>query len=200
MDSIELLNFFRANGVEPADFEYLGTGDNGSAWRCGDFVVKQTSSIWEYEFALKQLEGEWPLFAKMYAVTKNDAYYFYIAEFLQKDDDITSLFSLVDSMLAERNILAYQAYLFNYESYLVEYMIKRQAMRGERTTYSPLRTTPLSKATEAFFYQIVELSKEYKRIGANDLHDGNLGYDKNGVLKAFDLDIDADSKTGIMLD
>jgi hypothetical protein len=201
MEQRTLENFLIENGISLPDMALLGSGDNGTAWRCGGFVVKQTRSKWEYDFAVKQTTGEWPLFARIHATARNESLYFYVADFLQKDDEITNLFQMVDTMLATQKVRPPNAFEFDYERFCTEYNQKKAAIQramniasgSDRKTVTP-KLKPISDAVESFYHQLVALSLEYRRIGASDLHEGNLGWDANGNLKAFDIDLDDDSK------
>jgi hypothetical protein len=194
-----LEQFLIDNGVDFGAMELLGSGENGTAWRCGDLVIKQTKSKWEYDFAVVQTTGEWPHFAKVFATAMNDEYYFYVAEFLQKDGEIASLFQLVDAMLATQSVSACEAWKFDYERYCDNYRAKRSvamARASGASAYPRISTSfkPLSNATERFYHEIVAISLEYRRIGASDMHEGNMGWDSVGRLKAFDIDLDNEDK------
>jgi hypothetical protein len=181
-----LENFLIQNGVNPKSMVLLGSGENGTAWKCGDLVIKQTRSVWEWDFAIKQLKGLWPNFATMYACLKNDEYYFYIAEYLEKGseddgtaDDIYVYYSMVESALSTQDLDPLDADLFNLEEFTTKYK------KG------------LSSGALTFFEDLALIATDMKKIGGTDLHAGNLGYNSDKRLKAYDIDINTEDKDTI---
>jgi hypothetical protein len=174
-----LEDFLIEHGVIFADMELLGSGENGTAWRCNDFVVKQTRSRWEYDFAVRQTVGEWPHFAKVYGTFRNDRLFFYVADYLDKDEDIQYGWNAVEYALNGQGVEMIDVNDFDYAKFKAKYP------KG------------FSASAKRFFQEIKPIALDMKRIGGTDMHPGNLGYDGFGNLRAYDIDINAGDKDSL---
>jgi hypothetical protein len=171
----EINNIIKENKIiDTIDFDnisYLGRGEFGEAYSIGnDMVLKLTSSKREHEIANEILNANSKLydnaFAKIYEVGEYKNKYYIIMEELYTDSSIEDLYYQLDELLNEQNLpIQYVGYLeYNDED--------------------------ISEELKIFINEIGSINRAYNNLGiiASDIQPDNLGYNKNGDLKAFDID------------
>lgn len=163
-------NFYSQNNIEPDNLSYLGRGDFGEAYSIGDGrVLKTTSSKSEFDIA-KQLENNpapvLNAFAKVYKTDIVDGKMVIILEELYEDGDLEDLFYQLQNYLDEEGLPI--QYLGNLDTSELE----------------------LSDELVKFIDEIDDINRAYRYLGieASDIKPDNMGYDKNGRLKAFDIE------------
>jgi len=162
--------FFKQNNINPEELSYMGSGDFGKAYSIGDGrVLKITRSKSEFDFA-KQLVGkDVPAldgFVNFYAASIVDNQYYIIMEELEEDSDIEDLYYQVEELLNNEGLpIQYLHMLDTDELDLDEDILK-------------------------FISDIEDVNHSYRYLGieASDIKPDNLGVDKNGKVKAFDID------------
>ena len=169
-ESQEVQEFFRQNNVDPEELSYIDSGDFGEAYSIGDGrVLKITRSKSEFGFA-KQLVGkDVPAldgFVDFYAANIVDNQYYIIMEELEEDYDIEDLYYVLEDLLNDEGLpIQYLHMLDTDELNLDEDMLK-------------------------FISDMEDINYSYRYLGieASDIKPDNLGVDKNGKIKAFDID------------
>lgn len=163
-------DFYIENNINPDDLSYLGKGEFGEAYSIGDGrVLKRTSSKSEFNFAEEIENKDIPAldgFAKVYKTDIIDDNMYIILEELDTDSSIEDLYYELESHLADQGLpMQYLNHLDTDELDLSEELIE-------------------------FINDIEDINRSYRYLGieASDIQPGNLGYDKNGKLKAFDID------------
>lgn len=165
--------FFRQNNIDPEELSYMGSGDFGEAHSIGDGrVLKITRSKSEFDFA-KQLVGkDIPAldgFVNFYVANIVDNQYYIIMEELEEyyeDYDIEDLYYQVEELLSNEELpIQYLHMLDTDELDLDEDILK-------------------------FISDMEDINHSYRYLGieASDIKPDNLGVDKNGKIKAFDID------------
>ncbi len=157
-------------GINPSNLSYLGKGDFGKAYSTDiGTVIKITSSANEAEIALS-LIGKKGNHAEIYDVKKVENEFIIHQEELDTDSEIE------DNLQTIENILNEQELAIQYLNYL-DYDELSQESKDEYDSLSN------------FISDLEDINRLYRNLGieASDLQSGNLGYDKNGKLKAFDL-------------
>ncbi len=162
--------FFRQNNIDPEELSYMGSGDFGEAHSIGDGrVLKITRSKSEFDFA-KQLVGkDIPAldgFVNFYVANIVDNQYYIIMEELEEDYDIEDLYYVLEDLLNDEGLpIQYLHMLDTDELNLDEDMLK-------------------------FISDMEDINYSYRYLGieASDIKPDNLGVDKNGKIKAFDID------------
>tara|TARA_B110000211_G_scaffold229703_1_gene287927 strand:- start:595 stop:1176 length:582 start_codon:yes stop_codon:yes gene_type:complete len=162
--------FFRQNNIDPEELSYMGSGDFGEAHSIGDGrVLKITRSKSEFDFA-KQLVGkDVPAldgFVNFYAANIVDNQNYIIMEELEEDYDIEDLYYRVEELLSNEELpIQYLHMLDTDELDLDEDILK-------------------------FISDMEDINHSYRYLGieASDIKPDNLGVDKNGKIKAFDID------------
>jgi hypothetical protein len=165
--------FFRQNNIDPEELSYMGSGDFGEAHSIGDGrVLKITRSKSEFDFA-KQLVGkDIPAldgFVNFYVANIVDNQYYIIMEELEEyyeDYDIEDLYYQVEELLSNEELpIQYLHMLDTDELDLDEDILK-------------------------FINDMEDINHSYRYLGieASDIKPDNLGVDKNGKIKAFDID------------
>jgi hypothetical protein len=162
--------FFNENNINPDNLSFLGKGDFGTAYSIGDGrVLKITNSKQEFEIA-KQLENDnakvLESFAKIFKTEIVDNNMMIILEELYEDSNIENLFYQLEDILNEQGLPIQYLYMLDYDLLdLDDDMIR-------------------------FIDQIDDINRAYRYIGieASDMKPDNFGYDRNGILKAFDID------------
>ena len=165
--------FFRQNSIDPEELSYMGSGDFGEAHSIGDGrVLKITRSKSEFDFA-KQLVGkDIPAldgFVNFYVANIVDNQYYIIMEELEEyyeDYDIEDLYYQVEELLSNEELpIQYLHMLDTDELDLDEDILK-------------------------FINDMEDINHSYRYLGieASDIKPDNLGVDKNGKIKAFDID------------
>jgi hypothetical protein len=166
-------DFYNENDINPDDLSYLGRGDFGKAYSIGDGrVLKKTRSESEFNLA-KKMENEnenTPLlnkaFAKIYKTDIINGEMLIILEELQEDSHIEDLYYELNNYLEEQGLSI--QYLDNLDTDEIE----------------------ISDELQSFMDDIDDINRAYRYLGieASDIKTENLGYSKDGKLKAFDID------------
>jgi hypothetical protein len=157
-------------GINPSNLSYLGKGDFGKAYSTDiGTVIKITSSANEAEIALS-LIGKKGNHAEIYDVKKVEN------EFIIHQEELDTYSEIEDNLQTVENILSEQELPIQYLDYL-DYDELSQESKDEYDSLSN------------FISDLEDINGLYRNLGieASDLQSGNLGYDKNGKLKAFDL-------------
>jgi hypothetical protein len=158
-------------GIDPNTLGYMGRGDFGEAYETPDGrVIKVTRSANEVSIARGQI-GKKGFFAEIYDVREVGGYFIILQEKLEEDSSIENNFYQVQDIL-------------NSQGLPVQYLghLDEEALSPEdRTIYEGLSD---------FINALENINREYRYLGieASDIRPENLGYDRNGVLKAFDID------------
>jgi hypothetical protein len=155
----------------PDDIHYLGKGDFGEAYQISsDKVLKITTSKSEYELSKIQLDKKLSNLVTVYACFEYGSDYVIIMELLDQPQKIESLFYEVESIIETQGVDISNISYFDDDEYSSE--------SGEIDT-----------ATTDFMNELSAVVYDYSRISEiPDIQPNNLGYDTNGVLKAFDLE------------
>jgi len=162
--------FFKQNNINPEELSYMGSGDFGKAHSIGDGrVLKITRSKSEFDFAKELVGKDVPAldgFVNFYAASIVDNQYYIIMEELEEDSDIEDLYYQVEELLSNEGLpIQYLHMLDTDELDLDEDILK-------------------------FINDIEDVNHSYRILGveASDIKPDNLGVDKNGKVKAFDID------------
>tara|TARA_R110001592_G_C12716114_1_gene708390 strand:- start:11 stop:592 length:582 start_codon:yes stop_codon:yes gene_type:complete len=162
--------FFKQNNINPEELSYMGSGDFGEAHSIGDGrVLKITRSKSEFDFAKELVGKDVPAldgFVNFYAASIVDNQYYIIMEELEEDSDIEDLYYQVEELLSNEGLpIQYLHMLDTDELDLDEDILK-------------------------FINDIEDVNHSYRILGveASDIKPDNLGVDKNGKVKAFDID------------
>jgi len=163
-------DFFQQNNIDSEELSHLGSGDFGDAYSIGDGrVLKVTRSKSEFDLA-KQLAGkDVPAlvgFVNYYAADIVDNQHYIIMEELEEDGHIEDLYYQLDELVNEQGFpIQYLHMLDTDELELDEDILK-------------------------FISDIEDVNYSYRYLGieASDIKPDNLGVDKNGKVKAFDID------------
>ena len=163
-------NFYAENNINPDDLSYLGSGDFGKAYSIGDGrVLKKTSSKNEFNLA-KQMEGkDIPVLnsiAKIYKTDIINNQMLIILEELEEDSHIEDLY-------------------YELQNYLDE-----QGLSIQYIDYLDTDEMEISDELQAFMNDLDDIIRAYRYLGveASDIRPENMGYSKDGKLKAFDID------------
>jgi hypothetical protein len=169
-DDFNTDEFYTKNNINPEELDYLGDGDYGEAFSIGNTgrVLKITSSYSEYEIA-KELIGkakEYSSFVEFYDATEINSRYYIVEEEVDTDSSIEDLYYDLSNMLEEQGLPI--QYLDNLDE----------------------ENLDISPKLRKFMNEISDINHDYRGLGieASDLRPENLGYDKNGKLKAFDIE------------
>jgi hypothetical protein len=165
-------DFYLKNNIDPEKLSYLGKGDYGTAYSIDNTgkVLKITSSYSEYEIA-KQLIGksnEYDGFVEFYDAAEINGKYYIIGEEVEEDSRIEDLYYDLSNMLETQGLPMQYLEYFDKDAY-------------EGTWDSEM---------EHFMGEISTINRSYRMLGieASDLTPENLGRDKDGNLKAFDIE------------
>lgn len=163
-------DFYFENNINPDELSYLGSGDFGEAYSIGDGrVLKKTSSKNEFNLA-KQMEGkEIPVldaFAKIYKTDIINGQMLIILEELEEDSHIEDLY-------------------YELQNYLNE-----QGLPIQYIDYLDTDEIEISDELQSFMNDLDDIIRAYRYLGieASDIRPENMGYSKDGKLKAFDID------------
>lgn len=164
-------DFFNKHNIDADELSYLGKGDFGTAYSIGDGrVLKITSSKNEFEIA-KSLVGKYNVPAldgivDFYVAETVDGEGMIIMEELDEDSSIEDLFYELHNYLDEQGLPI--QYLDNLD----------------------IDELDLSDEMHDFINDLDDIIRGYRYIGieASDIKPDNMGRDKNGKLKAFDID------------
>lgn len=151
-------------------FPYVYGGDFGETYSIGDDrVLKKTSSKNEFNLA-KQMEGkEIPVldaFAKIYKTDIINGQMLIILEELEEDSHIEDLYYELQNYLNEQGLPI--QYIGNLDTDEIE----------------------MSDELQSFMNDLDDIIRAYRYLGieASDIRPENMGYSKEGKLKAFDID------------
>lgn len=163
-------DFYLENDIIFDKLVYLGGGEFGKAYSIGNGkVLKITTSKSEFELA-KQMEGKnipvLDSIAKIYKTDIIDGKMLIILEELELDSNIDELFYDLQNYLDEQGLSIL---------YLHELDIDENEITDE---------------LKKFIDGMLGINKAYRYLNvlASDINTDNLGYSKNGKLKAFDID------------
>lgn len=163
-------DFYSENNINPDELSYLGSGDFGEAYSIGDDrVLKKTSSKNEFNLA-KQMEGkEIPVldaFAKIYKTDIINSQMLIILEELEEDSHIEDLYYELQNYLDEQGLPI--QYIDHLDTDEIE----------------------MSDELQSFMNDLDDIIRAYRYLGieASDIRPENMGYSKEGKLKAFDTD------------
>ena len=180
--TITLEKYMQHLHIEPGSLFMLGEGSSGRAYQYidsenGEFrVLKETSSKSEFDFACKIYvmadSNTYTRFAQIFKVAKNAEYFYIVAEYLDTDDyRIYRYYTKFENILTEAEL---------YDILDVSFMTPEQL--------NHLFFNDVDSQFVEFAKELVYIISDYKVIRADDIHIGNLGYTKDGKLKAFDID------------
>ena len=166
-----LNNFYLQNNINPDELNYLGAGDFGKAYSTGDGrVLKITTSKSEFEIA-KELVGKNDYgvldgIVDVYVAEVIDGKMMIIMEELSEDYMIEDLYYQLEDLLSEQNLP-------------IQYL-----------NYLDTDNLEISNELQSFMLDIEDINSGYRYLGieASDIKPDNMGRDKNGKIKAFDLD------------
>jgi len=163
-------NFYAENNINPDELSYLGSGDFGEAYSIGDGrVLKKTSSKNEFNLA-KQMEGKnvpvLESIAKIYKTDIINGQMFIILEELEEDSHIEDLY-------------------YELQNYLDE-----QGLPIQYIDHLDTDELDISDELQNFMDDLDDIIRAYRYLGveASDIRPENMGYSKEGKLKAFDID------------
>lgn len=169
-NSKTISDFYAENNIDPDELSYLGQGDFGIAYSIGDGrVLKKTSSKNEFNLA-KEMEGkEIPALnaiAKIYKTDIIDGQMLIILEELEEDSHIEDLFYELQNYLDEQGLPI--QYLDNLDTDELD----------------------ISEELQRFMSDVDDIIRAYRYLGveASDIKPDNMGYSKDGKVKAFDID------------
>jgi hypothetical protein len=164
-------DFYHENGINPDELSYLGSGDFGEAYSIGDDgrVLKKTSSKNEFNLA-KQMEGkDIPVLnslAKIYKTDIINGQMLIILEELEENSRIDDLY-------------------YELQDYLDE-----QGLPIQYLDHLDTDEIQISDELQSFMDDLHDIIRAYRYLGveASDIRPENMGYSKDGKLKAFDVD------------
>ena len=163
-------DFYLENNIDPDELSYLGKGDFGEAYSIGDGrVLKKTSSNNEFNLA-KQMENKnipvLDSLAKIYKTDIVNGEMLIILEELEEDGNIEDLY-------------------YELQNYLDE-----QGLPIQYLDHLDVDEIEISEELQNFINDLDDIIKAYRYLGveASDIKPENMGYSKDGKLKAFDVD------------
>lgn len=163
-------DFYSENNIDPDNLSYMGSGEFGEAYSIGDGrILKITSSKSEFELA-QQMEGKnipaLDSFAKIYKTDVVDGKMLIVLEELTEDSNIENLFYELLEILNEQGLPI--QYLGHLDTDDVE----------------------ISDELKSFMDDMEGILYGYRYLGieASDIRPENMGYSKDGKIKAFDID------------
>ena len=162
--------FFSSFNIDPEELRELGSGDFGTAYSTGDGrVLKDTRSKSEFDFA-KQLAGKkvpaLDGFVDYYFAGIVDGNHYILMEEVDEDSSIDDKWYEVESLLSNEGFPMQYVHMLDIDELDLEDDIVE------------------------FISDIEDVNSSYRYLGveASDIKPDNLGYDKSGKLKAFDID------------
>jgi len=167
-----LESFYAKHGIDPEEMGYLGKGENGEAYLVGDGrVLKISSSETEFKYALEITKGNYPDFATILDTAEIDRAYYILQEELEQEEKDEYLFYEVSSLLDTQGLHTPYIGHFDEDDYVEEH--------GK-----------IDPDVLKFMNELDSVATDYRRLGieAPDIQPDNLGRDKKGKLKAFDID------------
>ena len=173
-DSEELNKFLSKYNISYEDLSWIGSGEFGSAYLMGDTdkVLKVTTSKSEFEIAQEIMKGKYSSFATIYETAIINNSYLIIMEKLEMDSDIENLYYTVTSMLETQGLPIQYVGNFDEEEY--------EEQTGET----------VDEDVKKFINELYGIVYDYRNLGieASDIRPENMGRDKQGNLKAFDIE------------
>ena len=163
-------DFYAENNIDPDDLSYLGSGDFGEAYSIGDGrVLKMTSSKNEFNLAKQMEDKDIPVLnsiAKIYKTDIVNNQMLIILEELEEDSHIEDLY-------------------YELQNYLDE-----QGLPVQYIDYLDTDEMEISDELQSFMNDLDDIIRAYRYLGveASDIRPENMGYSKDGKLKAFDID------------
>lgn len=163
-------DFYAENNIDPDDLSYLGSGDFGEAYSIGDGrVLKMTSSKNEFSLAKQMEDKDIPVLnsiAKIYKTDIINNQMLIILEELEEDSHIEDLY-------------------YELQNYLDE-----QGLPIQYIDYLDTDEMEISDELQSFMNDLDDIIRAYRYLGveASDIRPENMGYSKDGKLKAFDID------------
>jgi len=170
--------FYSENGIDPDNLSYAGEGDFGEAFHTGDDrILKKTSSYSEYRIALETQKKKMDGFAEIYATEKINGTYYILQEELEHDSSIEDTMGRLNSMLETQGLSVQYMSHFDDDEYLEQ--------EGDEVIDG--RIDP---ELAHFMTELEDIVRGYRMLGieASDIRAENMGRDKQGKLKAFDID------------
>lgn len=164
-----MANFYAKHSIDPEEMTYLGKGDFGEAYSIGNgMVLKITSSKSEFNLAKELQTNPREALVRIYDTEIVDNNMMIIEEELEEDSNVEDLFYQLLSILDEQGLP-------------IQYM--------GNLDIDELNEQPDEEMIR-FMDQIDDINRAYRSLGieASDIRPENLGYDKNRILKAFDID------------
>lgn len=164
--------FYSDNNINPDNLSYLGTGDFGEAYSIGDGrVLKKTSSHKEFEIATELVGRNVSGLANIYSVGIVKLYnypatYYIVLEELEEDSSIEDMWYEMSNILDEQGFdISTLHYIDSEELGLEEDMV-------------------------SFISDIEDIYRVCRNNGIvnPDIRPENLGRDKHGNIKLFDID------------
>lgn len=168
--------FYNKHSIDPDDVSWLGSGDFGSAYSIDDKrVLKITSSKSEFRLAGELLEKgnieALENIVDMYDVKVVDGEMWILMESLDTDSEIEDKYYMLNDLLESQSLpIQYMDHLDIDE--LDEHQVE---------TYNEL--SDFISGLEGINY-----GYRYLGIEASDIRPENMGYNKDGILKAFDIE------------
>lgn len=168
-EGVSKLDFYTKHSIDPEELSYLGSGDFGEAYSIGDGrVLKTTNSDVEFEIVqelvgknIPALEG----FVNYYSAEIINGEYYIIMEELEEDSSIEDLYYQLEEHLSGEGLPIQYVHMLDIDELdLDDDMIN-------------------------FINDIEDINSSYRYLGieASDIKPDNLGVDKNGKIKAFDI-------------
>ena len=163
-------DFYAENNIDPDGLSYLGSGDFGKAYSIGDGrVLKMTSSKNEFSLAKQMEDKDIPVLnsiAKIYKTDIINNQMLIILEELEEDSHIEDLYYELQNYLDEQGLPI--QYIDNLDTDEME----------------------ISDELQSFMNDLDDIIRAYRYLGveASDIRPENMGYSKDGKLKAFDID------------
>ena len=164
-----IANFYAKHSIDPEEMTYLGKGDFGEAYSIGNgMVLKITSSKSEFNLAKELQTNPREALVRIYDTEIVDNNMMIIEEELEEDSNVENLFYQLLNILDEQGLPI--QYVGNLDIDELNEQPDEEMIR--------------------FMDQIDDINRAYRSLGieASDIRPENLGYDKNRILKAFDID------------
>lgn len=170
-ENIKTINdFYVENNIDPDNLHYLGKGDFGKAYSIGDGrVLKETSSKNEFNLAKQMEDKNIPVLnslAKIYKTDIVNGQMLILLEELDTDSHIEDLYWELQNYLDDQGLP-------------IQYMDNLDIDNVE-----------ISDELQSFMNDLDDIIRAYRYLGveASDIKPENMGYSKDGKLKAFDVD------------
>ena len=169
-ESVSKEEFLKNFNIDPDELTHMGAGDFGDAYSTGDGrILKITSSKSEFDLAKKLVGNKAPAldgFVDYYYAGIVDGDHYILMEEIDEDSSIEDIYYQVESYLSNEGLPIQYIHMLDVDELeLDEYVLE-------------------------FISDLEDINQAYRYIGveASDIKPDNMGYDKNGKLKAFDID------------